>query len=277
MYIDFGPLHANAQNVCFGLTLGLALLLIGLGAVQWARQLMYDREMVEHRHAAASTEEDRVADREDARRGRRRSPASPGARCIGRSLLGALGLRRPARRSCCSPTSVRGRPRRCGRRRSRRRSGTEGIRLVNDVTYGRSRPSEMQIGQLVNAQPENLAGATTAPSSRSRRPRRRSSSSGWTRTRSRSPSRAGLAGRRDPVLLQDLHPRRLPDQPVGAADPPPALPLPPVDVRPGRLRGGGVRSGRPLAAPAADHHRRRGLSGRPERFTVPVGPSYLRA
>ena len=32
-------------------------------------------------------------------------------------------------------------------------------------------------------------------------------------------------------LLQDLHPRRLPGRPVRAADAPPALPVPPVDVR----------------------------------------------
>ena len=38
------------------------------------------------------------------------------------------------------------------------------------------------------------------------------------------------------ALLQDLHPCRLPDQPVRAADPPPALPVPPVDVRPRRQR-----------------------------------------
>ena len=44
-YIDFGPLHANLQNVLFGLTLGLALLLIGIGAIQWARQLMDDDEI----------------------------------------------------------------------------------------------------------------------------------------------------------------------------------------------------------------------------------------
>ena len=42
-YIDFGPLHANTQNLLLGLTFGLALLFIGIGAVQWARKLMDDR------------------------------------------------------------------------------------------------------------------------------------------------------------------------------------------------------------------------------------------
>ena len=41
----------------------------------------------------------------------------------------------------------------------------------------------------------------------------------------------GLGLRRHRRLLQDLHPRRLPGRPVRAADAPPALPVPPVDLR----------------------------------------------
>ena len=59
-----------------------------------------------------------------------------------------------------------------------------------------------------------------------------------------------LGGRRHPLLLQDLHPRRLPDLAVRAADPPPALPLPPVDVRPRRQRQGHLRPGRPCRCPS---------------------------
>jgi ubiquinol-cytochrome c reductase iron-sulfur subunit len=51
-------LGVNAQNLGLGLTAGLSLLLIGIGAVQWGRQLMADHEMVDYRHGAASTEED---------------------------------------------------------------------------------------------------------------------------------------------------------------------------------------------------------------------------
>ena len=81
MYIDFGPLRSNAQNVGFGLTLGLALLFIGMGAVQWARQLMYDGEMVDHRHPVASQRGG--PGRRSSRRSTRASPsrASPAARC----------------------------------------------------------------------------------------------------------------------------------------------------------------------------------------------------
>lgn len=58
-YIDFGIMQANAQNVGFGATGGLAALLIGLSLVQWARVIMGDEESVEERHSAASTAEDR--------------------------------------------------------------------------------------------------------------------------------------------------------------------------------------------------------------------------
>ncbi len=57
--------------------------------------------------------------------------------------------------------------------------------------------------------------------------------------------RAGLGLRGHRRVLQDLHPRRLPDQPVRAADAPRAVPVPPVDLRPVRRRPGHLRPGRP--------------------------------
>ena len=83
-----------------------------------------------------------------------------------------------------------------------------------------------------------------------------------------------LGRQRHRLLLQDLHPRRLPDLPVRAADPPPALPVPPVDLRPAPTTQGHLRPGRPPSPPAADHGRRRGLPGRQSDFTEPVGPSF---
>ena len=80
----------DAKNLGLGVTAGLALLLIGLGAVQWGRQIMDDHEMVDHRHGAASTEEDvEYVMREleagtDESRIRRR-------KVLGYSLVGALG------------------------------------------------------------------------------------------------------------------------------------------------------------------------------------------
>ncbi|MGN6128872.1 MAG: ubiquinol-cytochrome C reductase, partial [Nocardioidaceae bacterium] len=46
------------SNLARGVPLGLALLLIGLGAIQWARKLMSDVEIVEPRHPVASHEDD---------------------------------------------------------------------------------------------------------------------------------------------------------------------------------------------------------------------------
>jgi len=51
----------KTQNVVLGLSLGLAILLIGLGAVHWAKTLMSDEEMVEERHEQASSPEQRAA------------------------------------------------------------------------------------------------------------------------------------------------------------------------------------------------------------------------
>ncbi|MEZ0581052.1 Rieske 2Fe-2S domain-containing protein [Nocardioides sp. MH1] len=53
----FGSL--GASTVALGATLGLALLFIGIAIIQWARKLMGDHEIVEMRHPAYSEEEDR--------------------------------------------------------------------------------------------------------------------------------------------------------------------------------------------------------------------------
>lgn len=50
--LEFGPLTGNANNLTIGLCLGLALFLIGAGAIQWAKKLMVDTEISEDRHPA---------------------------------------------------------------------------------------------------------------------------------------------------------------------------------------------------------------------------------
>lgn len=47
------------STMALGLTLGLALLFIGVGVIHWARKLMADKELVEMRHPARSSDEDR--------------------------------------------------------------------------------------------------------------------------------------------------------------------------------------------------------------------------
>ena len=58
-WVDFGPLRANSRNLLLGLTFGLALLFLGVGAVQWARKLMDDEERIDYRHSAASSDDDK--------------------------------------------------------------------------------------------------------------------------------------------------------------------------------------------------------------------------
>ena len=51
------------------------------------------------------------------------------------------------------------------------------------------------------------------------------------RRRSTRTRRGPTGTQRHRRLLEDLHARRLPGRPLRAADPPPALPVPPVDLR----------------------------------------------
>ncbi|SDS05419.1 menaquinol-cytochrome c reductase iron-sulfur subunit precursor [Friedmanniella luteola] len=147
-------LGQNAKNIGLGVTAGLALMLIGVGAVQWGRQLMDDHEMVDHRHGAASTQEDveyvlRELDAGTNESGIRRR------KILGYSLggaLAALGLPLIVSFADLGPYPTK-------RVRAATIESTiwkEGIRLVHDVTYEPIKASEMVIGQLVNAQPENL-------------------------------------------------------------------------------------------------------------------------
>lgn len=153
-HIDFGLLKANAQHVGLGVTAGLALLLIGIGAIQWARQIMSDQELVEYRHGATSSPEDVKAVVNILQAGVEESRITR-RKVLGRSLIGALAaLLLPVIVSFADlgpwPTK-------------RRRAATiektiwaEGVRVVHDVTNEPIRASGIEIGQLVNAQPENL-------------------------------------------------------------------------------------------------------------------------
>jgi ubiquinol-cytochrome c reductase iron-sulfur subunit len=153
-YIDFGFLHTNTKNLLLGLTFGLSLLFIGMGSVQWARTLMDDHEMVDYRHGASSSDDDReymvtelekvVVESQISRR-----------KVIGRSLIGALGavlLPMIVGLADLGPWPTK-------KRRAATIESTiwaEGIRLVHDITYEPIKATEIEIGQLVNAEPESL-------------------------------------------------------------------------------------------------------------------------
>lgn len=157
--IEFGLLHSNAQHVLLGLTLGLAVLLIGIGAVQWAREIMGDHEISEERHVAHSSEEDIKATMAEVDTGIAQAGLSRRA-VIGRSLLGAIGLTALAPLVTLADLGPWPLPSRLKETNERTiwadATAAKPLRLVNDVTYAPIKASDMEIGQLVNAQPENL-------------------------------------------------------------------------------------------------------------------------
>ncbi|OUZ09503.1 ubiquinol-cytochrome C reductase [Aeromicrobium sp. PE09-221] len=136
----------SALNFTLGITLAGALLLIGVGIIQWAKKLMGDHEMIEMRHPAASSVEDRTATMAAVNDGIEESGI--GRRpLIRNSLLGALG-------AMGLPAIVMLRD--MGPLPGDTLAHTvwePGMRVVNDVSGQPLRPADIEVGQLVNGQP----------------------------------------------------------------------------------------------------------------------------
>ncbi|CUR53929.1 putative ubiquinol-cytochrome c reductase iron-sulfur subunit [metagenome] len=139
----------GASNVALGLSFGLALLFIGIGIIQLARKLMTDHEISELRHPAKSSDEDRVE--VVATLGQGLEESGLGRRALVRnSMLGAVGLI--------------GIPLVVGLRDLGPLPGDKllhtiwekGMRIVRDVSGTPILLSDLQIGDLFNAQPEAL-------------------------------------------------------------------------------------------------------------------------
>jgi len=147
----------GASNVALGVTLGLALLFIGIGVIQWARKLMSDQEISEERHPAASSEADRAqtlaalnAGLEESGIGRRP--------LVRNSLLGSVALlAAPAvvmlRDLGPLPHQVVGEYPGAGLEHT---VWKKGMRVVRDVVGTPIRTSDVEIGDLFNAEPEAL-------------------------------------------------------------------------------------------------------------------------
>ena len=153
-YFAFAPgpggetfLGWGASNLFLGLTLGLALLLIGAGLIQWARKLMGDHEIVEYRHGASSSAEDREEVLAQFHQGAEESGFGR-RKLIRNSLLGSLAL-------LGIPTIVYLRD--LGPLPGNAPATTvwrKGMQVRLDVTGAKIRPSDMEVGTLVNAEPE---------------------------------------------------------------------------------------------------------------------------
>ncbi|NYG58050.1 ubiquinol-cytochrome c reductase iron-sulfur subunit [Nocardioides daedukensis] len=139
----------GASNVALGVTLGLALMFIGIGVIHWARKLMSDVEMSELRHPAASSEEDREETLAALQAGLEESGIARRP-LVRNTLLGALGF-------VGLPLIVGLRD--LGPLPGKTLEKTvwkEGTRIVRDVIGTPIRPSDLEVGDLVNAQPEGL-------------------------------------------------------------------------------------------------------------------------
>ena len=149
----------GASNVALGFTMGMAILLIGAGAIQWAKKLMPDVEVVQQRHDQLSPS---GATREAAANYERGKDESGFARfkLIRRTLIGALVLFPiplvvmlrdmwvPTPREAeegLSPVDILSTT-----------IWTAGSRIVSDGTYGPVKPEDLPVGGLISAIPENL-------------------------------------------------------------------------------------------------------------------------
>jgi ubiquinol-cytochrome c reductase iron-sulfur subunit len=136
-----------ASNLSLGLSMGVAFLLIGAGAIQWAKKLMSDEEIVEYRHHAGSSDEDNAAASEAFIVGVEESGIARRP-LLRNSLLGALG-------ALGLPAIVLLRD--LGPLPGDKYSTTvwkKGLRVVNDVTGAPILASAVEINQLVNAEPD---------------------------------------------------------------------------------------------------------------------------
>lgn len=142
-------LGVGAQNVALGATGGIALFLIGIAAIQWAKKLMYDEEMVEVRHPLSSTPDERREAVEIIFEGARESGLARRT-LIKLSIAPALGL-------LAAPIIVMLRD--LGTlpgQDLKHTSWARGMRVVQDITGNRVKVSEIQVGSLINVMPADL-------------------------------------------------------------------------------------------------------------------------
>ncbi len=149
----------GASTVTLGLSLGLAMLCIGVGVIQWARKLMGDHEMVEMRHPARSSDADRAETLEALRAGTEESGIARRP-LVRNTLLGAVGLLGvPAvvllRDLGPTPQEVQDEEPYPGAGLYRTVWEPQ-MRVVRDVVGTPIRAADLEVGDLVNAVPAAL-------------------------------------------------------------------------------------------------------------------------
>ncbi len=227
--IDLGPDSTIAtirlQNALLGLGTAFAMLGIGTGIVHWAKALMPDHEVSEERHAIR-TEDDRqaavrIVDDIVEETGIKRRPL------IRNTLLGAVAL---APLPALAVFGDLG-PRPDNTLAHTMWAPQEGKlkRLTRDPDGTPIKASDVTIGSAFHVIPEGLNELHEGKLNEKAKavvllmrlnPESLNALCGP----------RGLELQRHRCLLEDLHPRWLPCCPLRAADAPPAVPVPPVDL-----------------------------------------------
>lgn len=148
-----GPV--SALNAALGVTFGGAILLVGLGAIHWAKKLMNDTEVVQERHEMASPAETTAEAASIYEVGKEGSGFAKFP-MIRRSLLAAMALVPipflvSLRDLWLQPPGVS-----TPSELLRETLWQPGMRLVTDITYQPVKADEIPVGGLVNVVPANL-------------------------------------------------------------------------------------------------------------------------
>jgi ubiquinol-cytochrome c reductase iron-sulfur subunit len=148
-------LGLGASTVGLGVFLGLALLLIGAGTIQWARKLMSDHEMVEMRHPAKSSDEDRAYTLQALADGTEDSGITrrPLIRNTLLASMGMLGVPAIVVFRDLGPTPSQAAEADHPGAGLEKTVWTAGMRVVRDVVGTPIKASDLEIGDLVNGEP----------------------------------------------------------------------------------------------------------------------------
>ncbi len=149
--------EVGAQNVALGFTFGLGVFAIGAGAIQWAKKLMPDVEVVQERHSMESSPEETDAAAEQFERGKEESGFGQ-YRLIRRTLIAALALFPipivVLLRDLWSPKNGGFGP--SPAEVLSETAWEADMPIVTDGTYAKIRPEDIPVGGLVSALPENI-------------------------------------------------------------------------------------------------------------------------
>ncbi|MCL2730064.1 MAG: Rieske (2Fe-2S) protein [Actinomycetia bacterium] len=141
--------HVSALNFSLGLTLAVALLGIGVGAVHWARTLMSDEEIVDERHRADADDELRENIRQQWITGARESGFGR-RKLIRTTMFGAMTLVPLAGVVLLRDLGP------LPEDKLRHTLWSKGKVLINTNTNKPLRPEDVAVGSLTFAQPEGL-------------------------------------------------------------------------------------------------------------------------